>query len=587
LTLARDFGIISPVERIPAREERIMDGRTVGGETEQLPRTLSAWLPYLWSRVLFPGGARREREPCRILSVLLLVLLPAALLYPCLSFHLFEPDESRYAEIGREMLQRGEWVVPYLQSEPYLDKPPLLYWSIEASYRLFGVNVAAARLVPALAVQGCILLVYFLGRRSVGERAAFWGALALSLAPGWMVMGRLLLMDGLLTLWTTLALLSAFEAVRGERLRWGWWLLASAACALGVLTKGPVAVVLLLPPLMMQRWLTGTGCRIGRAGLAAFLLVVLALTLPWYAAMSLRIPAFARDFFWEHNIRRFLAPFAHEHGIWFYAPVLLAGLLPATLLLVPFVRFLFGSDPSHAKRRTVELSYLLLSGGWCVFFFTLSQCKLPTYIMPAFPPLCLAVGHFLVNSRWQLSPLPRFAALASFVVLALAHHLALPWYAAYRSPVGRPEAICRLCADKSTTVICYPRNCDSAAFYLGRDDLHAYRSKNIDELRTLVRQRPRTIILCTHRHSLLGLHQLLPPDVRIVEEVHYGLTDIPGVPPRLMKLLAKRMGETALGLCDIAVVEPGWLHPEWPTPPLIPAAVGEIPGAMEMSENEP
>jgi 4-amino-4-deoxy-L-arabinose transferase-like glycosyltransferase len=571
-------------------EVRIMDDRIEGepgcvSAPSELPRSLPAWLPFLWSRVLFPGGLRRELEPCRISSLLMLLLLPAVLLYPCLAFHLFEPDESRYAEIPREMLQRGDWVVPYLQSEPYLDKPPLLYWSIEASYALFGMHIWAARLVPALAVHGCVLLVYLLGRRSIGERAAFWGALALGLAPGWMSMGRLLLMDSLLTLWTTLALLSAFEAVRGERLRWGWWLLASLACGLGVLTKGPVALVLLLPPLWLQRRLTGSGCRAGRAGMLGFTLVLLAVTLPWYVAMSLRIPAFARDFFWEHNVRRFLAPYAHEHGLWFYVPVLLLGLLPATLLLVPFLRFLLSSDPERAGRRTVELSFLLLAGGWCIFFFTLSQCKLPTYVMPAFPPLCLAFGHFLVHSRWQTSRLPRFAAIGAFVVLALAHHVACPWYAAYRSPVGRPAEVCRLCADKSTTVVCYPRNCDSVAFHLGRDDLHNYRSKDIEELRTLVRLRPRTVILCTHRHSLRGLHQLLPPDVHIVEEVHYGLANIPGVPPHLMKVLARLMGETALGLCDIAVVEPGWAHPGMP-PRQVDPGPSAVPGAMELSEGD-
>jgi hypothetical protein len=177
--------------------------------------------------------------------------------------------------------------------------------------------------------------------------------------------------------------------------------------------------------------------------------------------------------------------------------------------------------------------------------------------------LCLAFGHFLVNSRVPLLAL-RVGGTSTFVLLALAHHVVMPWYAAYRSPVGRPEDVCRLCADKSTTVVCYSRNCDSVAFYLGRDDLHSYRSKEIDELRALVRLRPRTVILCTHRHSLLGLHQLLPPDVRIVEEVHYGLRDIPGVPPRLMKVLVQLMGETALGLCDIAVIEPGSPPPGLP-----------------------
>src|SRR6202023_1162598 len=110
-----------------------------------------------------------------------LLFVPAVLLYACLSFHLFEPDEGRYAEIPREMAERGDWVVPRLQGEPYLDKPPLFYWCVIGSYWLFGIGDAVARLVPALAIHACVLLTYLFGRRSLGERAAFWGALILGL----------------------------------------------------------------------------------------------------------------------------------------------------------------------------------------------------------------------------------------------------------------------------------------------------------------------------------------------------------------------------------------------------------------------
>jgi 4-amino-4-deoxy-L-arabinose transferase-like glycosyltransferase len=521
---------------------------------EGRPRTLSAWCRFLWSDILFPG-MREATGPYRLRSLLLLIAVPALLLYPCLSFHLFEPDESRYAQIAREMLQRGEVVVPYLQGEPYLDKPPLTYWLTEASYALFGVEVAAARLAPALAVHACILIVYLLGRRSLGEASAFRGALLLSLAPGFLGMGRLLLLDGILTLWTTLALLSAFEAVRGQRLRWGWWLLAAVACGLGILTKGPIALILLLPPLWLWRRLSGQGAAPGRRGWLVFLGVALAVALPWYIAMCLRVPAFATTFLWEHNVQRFLAPLAHQHGVWYYVPVLLGSLLPATLLIVPFTRFLFSADPESADRRTPELGFFLLAAGWCVLFFTLSACKLATYVLPALPPLALAFGHFLAADRWRSHRAPRVAAITTFAVLALVHYLALPWYAWFRSPLNQPEQVYRLCSDPAQVVVCYPRNCDSVAFYLGRDDLRNYRSKDIEDLRALVRRYPRTVILCTHRSSLRGLRQLLPPEVAVVESVSLGLRDIPGVPRSLMKPLNLMMGETALGLCDIAVVE--------------------------------
>jgi hypothetical protein len=545
-----------------------------------MPTRLSDWPRFLWSQVLFPGQTNAGNDAPRLVSILLLIALPALLLYPRLGFPLFEPDESRYAELPREMVLRNDYVVPYLEGEPYLEKPPLFYWLVAAAYKLFGVSPATARLVPAVALHGTILLVYFFGRRRFGERAALWGALGLALAPGFLGMGRLLVLDGLLTFCVTLALFSAFEAIRGERLRVGFWILSAVACGLGILTKGPVALVLTAPPIWLYRWLGGPGCSVSRRAVAAYLGIVTAVALPWYVAVCVREPAFAYTFVWEHHVMRFLMPFAHERGVWFYGPVLLAGLFPGTLLIVPLLRFLASGDPVVAARRTSDLGFLFLGGGWCVLFFTLSACKLPTYVLPAFPSLSLALGCFLVRSRWWGSRLVYAVTGVTYVSLAVANVAIMPWYANYRSPVARPADLVRMCSDKNVTVVCYPRNCDSVAFFLGRDDLRAYRSKDIEDLRKLVREQPRTIILCTHRHALRGLKQLLPPDTPILESVHHGLGPIPGVPKPLMRGLVKVMGETALGLCDVAVIEPR------PTDkPIPPAYDGVDPDPFEMEED--
>jgi 4-amino-4-deoxy-L-arabinose transferase-like glycosyltransferase len=531
------------------------------GAVAPLPRSLGGLLRYFWSQVLFPGPAPAAGGAPRWGILLLLLVGPGALLYPCLGFALFEPDESRYAQIPREMLARGDLVTPTLQGEPYLDKPPLLYWLVMASYSAFGVHAWAARLVPAVALHATLLVVYLLGRRVLPERAAAWGALVLALAPAFAGMARLLLLDGLLTLWTTLALFCAYEAVRGPRLRPGWWLAAALWCGLGVLTKGPVAVLLLAPPLLLYRWLSGQGVRPGWRGWGLFAGVVVAVALPWYVAVAVKQPGFARYFLWEHNVQRFLAPGMHVRGVWFYVPVALVMLFPGALLAVQAMRFLGSTDEAAARQRPVGLGFVVLAGGWCVAFFTLSACKLPTYILPAAPFLALVLGQVLAQDRWRASRLPGALAATSFAMMLFAHHVGVPWYARYRSPMNRPDEVLRLCADPAASVVCYPRNCDSVAFYLGRSDLRTYRSKDIEDLRTLVRKQPRTVILCTHRHSLRALHELLPPEVRITREVRLGLADIPGVPKSLMKPLARVMGETALGLSDLAVVEMPSLAP--------------------------
>jgi hypothetical protein len=520
-----------------------------------LPRTFLACLPFVWSHILFPGTTA-DNTKGKPAALLLLLILPGLLLYPCLSFYLFEPDEGRYAEIPREMLQRGDWIVPYLQNEPYLDKPPLLYWLVMISYRLCGIHDWAARLVPALAVHACILVVYLIGKRSLGQRAAFHGALLLTLTPGLVGVGRLLTMDGLLALWVTLGLLCAFEATRLSSLKYGWWLAAAMAVGLGLLTKGPVVLLLVVPPLWLQRRLTPSGAPLPWSARLTFLGVALALALPWYIALSIASPEFATHFLWQHNVVRFLQPFDHLEPVWYYLPLLAGALLPATLLALPFLRYLGSGEPATVASRSPAFGFMLLAGSWIVLFFSLSGCKLPTYILPALPLLTLALGHFLAHSAWQQAQTVRVLAGAGLAMQIMLHFVIVPWYAEYRSPLSQWPELVQHCADRQTPVVCYPRMCHSVAFYLGREDLTWYRSKEIDQLRQTLRQSSATVLLLSHRHSYQVLERALPPEFDLQRRVHFGLPPVPGVPVSMGRGLAKTLGDTALDLADLAVVRP-------------------------------
>jgi 4-amino-4-deoxy-L-arabinose transferase-like glycosyltransferase len=512
------------------------------------PQTALGWLPYLFSNVLFPGAADPATR-VRRLSLLLVLLVPAVLLYPSRGFHLFEPDEGRYAQIPREMLTTGEWVVPTLQGEAYLDKPPLMYWLIAISYLIFGVSPDAARLVPALCVHLTILFVYLIGRRSIGERGAIWAAMLLAVAPGFVSVARLLLLDGLLVLCITVSVLCGFEAVRTGRLKMSWWLASAIASGFGFLTKGPISEVLLFIPLFAFGWLSTRGSPARLRHYVLFFAIVFLVNLPWYVAIYLREPAFLRHFFWEHNVMRFLQPFDHLQPVWYYAPLLIAGLMPGTLLAIAYLRDLLLGSSETASRPSLAGGFWFLAGGWCVLFFSVSGSKLPTYILPAYPFLCLALGEFVARTKWNAAPSTRLAVAGMACLLFAVHQFGVPWYARERSPFGRPELVDHYVADRATTVVCFPRNCDSLAFYTGRSDFDQVRTKDVNQLMVDCHHRPRTVILFTHSDSLTGFRNTLPPSLEIVEETslkrNYG-----------QKSLQRLFGSTPWGLCDVAIVAP-------------------------------
>ncbi|MEZ6140177.1 MAG: glycosyltransferase family 39 protein [Zavarzinella sp.] len=518
--------------------------------TMDAPKKLWEWGPYFWQNVLFPcKNETQALSRVKLTSIVLLVILPGLLLYPTISYYLLEPDEGRYAQIPREMVLTGDWVVPHLQGEPYLDKPPLFYWLVAISYHIFGVSEAAARLIPAIAVHLTILCIYLIGRRSLGERAALWGALLLTVIPGFTGVARLLVLDGLLTFFVTLGLLSIYESIRTPQFRRFWWYLGATAVGAGILTKGPIPLLLILPVVIAYRWISGNATSIPRKHLLGAAAILCIINFPWYFAIYLREPVFLRYFFWEHNILRFIKPFDHLEPVWFYLPIVVGSV--ATVVLFPLIYFrqwIFRAV-DETPYRTKEHGFFLMAGLWCIFFFSMSGCKLPTYILPAFPPLMLALGHFLVLSGRHRTKLVQGGTTFAWIFLAFAIHVVVPWYAELRSPMGPQNVAQRLQRADDEKVYCFPRNVDSVAFYTGRNDLQSLRSKHSQKLVMAIENDGKALVLFTHSHSLETFKQVLPPHMKVTEAMparHQGTG---------FRWLDGLIGETPWGLCDIAVVE--------------------------------
>ena len=332
--------------------------------------------------------AARERSGGeRALLLILLLLVVVAVLEPEGS-GLAEPDETRYAEIPREMLASDDFVVPRLNGLPYFEKPPLLYWVNVASMRALGPTPWAARLPTRLAGIGTMILVV-LAAGGFRRREGLGAGILLLASPLGFLMARTNLTDGLLTFFFTATLLSGRSAIESRSQGRPWLNLAAwtgAAAAGALLTKGLIALV--LPGLILLLWCAATGRLRGFGALVATPapLVFLALAAPWFVLVERRYPGFLQFFFIHEHFQRFATSAAKRAGpIWYFVPVIALGFLPGLAFLLAALR--------RAWRRADDGFFFFVWFSAVFLFFSLSQSKLPPYIFPALPAAAILAGR--------------------------------------------------------------------------------------------------------------------------------------------------------------------------------------------------
>ncbi len=315
---------------------------------------------------------------------------------------LMDPDEGRYAEIPREMLERGDLITPTLNYVKYFEKPPLLYWINAASLKIFGLNEFGARFPSALCGLLTVLATYVIARKLYDRRAALISALILGTSAGFVLQSRIILTDMLLTFCLTAALGAFIVAAQreGRRSRALPWYLFYLFCALATLAKGLIGMVfpagiIFFYLLLSRRWRLLSEMR-----LPSGLLLFLAVVAPWFVAVSLRNPEFAYFFFIHEHFERFTST---VHGryqpFWFFAPVLLATMLPWSFY-IPGALVRAWRDRHHEDGRAGM--YLLIWTAIIFLFFSKSSSKLIPYILPIFPPLSILIAHrfsLLINGR--------------------------------------------------------------------------------------------------------------------------------------------------------------------------------------------
>jgi 4-amino-4-deoxy-L-arabinose transferase-like glycosyltransferase len=338
----------------------------------------------------------------------LLWLCIVAALIDLRAFGLTDLDEGFYASVAWEMRQSGDWRTPSFLGEPWFEKPPLLYWLMLGSMRLFGENEFALRLPSALMYALTLALLAWWGNRQLGAGAGSWAALLFALAPLSLILARLAITDMALAFFLTLAVIALWEA-RGL----GWSLIGGVALGLAFLTKGPFGLGLVgLLYLWNARTLCAQGVRF-RWVLVA-LVVALLTALPWYVEVYLQHGgAFFNEFVVKQNLLRF-AGGDTAHSV---LPLIQRGdvggvLAGVALYLLFYVVVLWLGGLSMVgwtsvlwAREDDPLRLYLRRWAWLVFgLFTLSFTKLPAYIFPMFPALALLVGARVARVVYTPTP---------------------------------------------------------------------------------------------------------------------------------------------------------------------------------------
>ncbi|MEO8352516.1 MAG: glycosyltransferase family 39 protein, partial [Chthoniobacteraceae bacterium] len=329
---------------------------------------------------------------------------------------LVEPDEGRYAEIGREMAATGEWLVPHLNGFPHFQKPPLLYWATAVSIRVFGANEWAARLPSAFSALGVVLLIALIGERLFQRKTGLAAAFILLSTVGFFGLARLLTPDMTLTFWTTAAVACVvqYQFVGGRR-AWAWLFFAALGC--GFLTKGPMALIVPLSAAITAQTVLRRRGESRPLPWTLGLTLSFAIGLSWFVALSLWKGELF-DYFWRYELVERFASASHGRSqpIWFFIPVILIALIPWVFWLPRLVQ------PAWRRlkeRAAAPSGWLLL--GWTLppfLILSLSGSKLPTYILPLLPPIALALGHWLVRGSAVLPVwIPRTAVATLAVCL--------------------------------------------------------------------------------------------------------------------------------------------------------------------------
>lgn len=321
------------------------------------------------------------------------------------------PDEGRYGDISRAMLQSGDWLVPRLNGLPFMHKPPLLHWISSVLMEIFGVHVWVLRLVPTLAGIMMLVGLFWFLKKHCNERIAQLSVVILATSLLFFGSSQYVNHDLLLACWISITILCFADfTLSGEKsVLW----MGYVACALGFLTKGLIGI--LIPGMVILLWVLASKqwkkipSLLNPIGLIIFCVIAL----PWVYLMHLKYPAFLQYFFIDQQFSRFSSDQFNNKLPWpFYL----------LCLLISFLPWFFVSQFKFSKQdfsQSLGSSILTLMLIWFVSvttFFSIPPSKLAGYILPATPPLAVFIA-IMVDRVLTSNKINRFQTWATPVLV--------------------------------------------------------------------------------------------------------------------------------------------------------------------------
>jgi 4-amino-4-deoxy-L-arabinose transferase-like glycosyltransferase len=365
--------------------------------------------------LVFISAARRSQVFISLIVLVWAVIYLGSLFQP----PLMDDADTVHAEAAREMVEHNDWVTLKINGNAnqdgfrYLEKAPLMYWLVAASYKVFGVHDWSARLPIALGMLALLLVVYRIGRRFYSDEGGLYAALALATGFGPFIYTRFMIPEMLVALWLAMGfdffLESLEQSERGEQPSlWVCWGLA-ATMALNVLTKGLIGLVFPIGTILIYLLLTKNLRHLLRLRLFSSLLVFLAIAAPWHLLAGIRNPAQgeARGFFWfyfvnEHFLRFLKKRFPADYDtvpLWLFWGLMLVWLMPWTAFIVQAIRQVPAKLAAfraglNAQQRATVIFFL-----WplvILLFFSFSS-RQEYYVLPGLPGVALLLGGWLAG----------------------------------------------------------------------------------------------------------------------------------------------------------------------------------------------